>query len=152
MADSHDAQITSAYFVRDVQSADRIWAPTTSSTPLCGTGNQVLGLESNLNPGPAIYVSYVTEMLGTSPALVRNFCTGATRTASTVSHDLGGTSDAVTNLACTPNYPSCGTDAATAPTPSVEIATVQVTVTQQSGYQYSLTAAPRQVGFGGNGA
>lgn len=152
LADSHDAQITSAYFVRDVQSADRIWAPTTSSTPLCGTGNQVLGLESNLNPGPAIYVSYVTEMLGTSPALVRNFCTGATRTASTVSHDLGGTSDAVTNLACTPNYPSCGTDAATAPTPSVEIATVQVTVTQQSGYQYSLTAAPRQVGFGGNGA
>ena len=152
LSDSHDAQITSAYLVRDVQSADRIWAPTAASTPMCGTGNQVLGLESNLNPGPAIYVSYVTETLGPSPALVRNFCTGTTKSTSTVAHDLGSTSDAVVSLTCSQtDATTCSTDAASAPISSVDIATVQITVTEQSGYQYSLTAAPRQSASGSSG-
>lgn len=153
LSDSHDAQITSAYLVRDVQSSFKL--STGPSTPLCGTGNQVLGVESNLNPGPAIYVSYVTEMLGSSPALVRNFCRGGTTpSSSTVAHDLAGTSntDAMVTPTCTLSDSTCVSDAAAGPISSVDVATIEITVTEVSGYEYSLTAAPRQMSLGSYGA
>ena len=153
LSDSHDAQITSAYFVRDVQSSFKL--STGPSTPLCGTGNQVLGVESDLNPGPAIYVSYVTKMLGSSPALVRNFCRGSTTpSASTVAHDLAGISsaDAMVTPTCALSDSTCASDAAAGPIPSVDVASIEITVTEVSGYQYSLTAAPRQISLGSYGA
>src|SRR5262249_54192682 len=63
MSQSHDAQITSTYFVRDVQSATLITTSKTSSSLLCGTGaTQVLGLEwpSSTDPATIVGVSYVT--------------------------------------------------------------------------------------------
>jgi prepilin-type N-terminal cleavage/methylation domain-containing protein len=153
LADSHDAQITSAYFVRDVQSATELWAPTGLSTPLCGTGNQLLGLEWNLAVGTPTYVSYVTKLLGTSPALVRNVCSGTTVSASTVAHDLASLTAAVVSLTCSRSDPTnCASDAAAAPVTSLDVELVQVTVSEQSGYQYMLTAAPRPFGSQGTNA
>ena len=66
ISQSHDAEITSAYFVRDVQSVTLI---STNPSPLCGTGaKQVLGVEwpGGLGPGQMVAVSYVTTLLGTA--------------------------------------------------------------------------------------
>lgn len=142
LSDSHDAQITSAYFVRDVQSASDIY---TGSSLLCGSGTQVLGLEWNVSVGTPTYVSYVTETVGSTPALVRNLCRGATKTFSTVSHDIASTTSASISLTCSAADSSCAADAAKwPPLTSVDLQTVQLQVTETSGYVYTLDAAPRQ--------
>lgn len=141
LADSHDAQITSAYFVRDVESASKVF---TGTALLCGSGTQVLGLEWNLAVGTPTYVSYVTKTVGSAPALVRNLCRGTTTTASTVAHDLGSTTSASVSLTCSAADSTCVSDAASAPLTSVDVQTVQVQVTETSGYVYTLDASPRQ--------
>ena len=142
LSDSHDAQITSAYFVRDVQSAAFI--TTSTNGPLCGTGTQVLGLTWQPTPGSTNYVSYVTQTVG-STLLVRNYCAGATLTTSKVSHGLSSSpGSAAVALTCTPIDRSCSSDAASAQLPAVDIATVLLQVTEASGYQYNLTASPRE--------
>lgn len=140
LSDSHDAQITSEYFVRDVQSADKIF---TGSSLLCGTGSQVLGLEWNLDVGTPTYVSYVTKTVGSGPALVRNLCRGTTNTVSTVAHGLASPSAASASLVCSAADASCVSGAASAPVASVDVQTVQLQVTESSGYAYTLEASPR---------
>ena len=90
LADSHDAQITSAYFVRDVQSASEVSAAPTAicgSTDLLG-GQQLLGLEWTEGSATTFEVSYGVS--ATSPlTLVRVYCQGTnTPVVSTVSHEL----------------------------------------------------------------
>lgn len=78
LADSHDAQLASAYFNRDVQGAKYI---TTSASPLCesagSVGNQILGLEWT-SGSQTIDVSYFVQQ---SPSqLIRYYCSSATPT------------------------------------------------------------------------
>lgn len=89
LGDSSDAQVVAASFTKDVQGATSI---TTSATPLCGSGTQLLGLEWG---GSAdVIVSYVEQQSGTTStyALVRNECdSGFSSTATSsmyLSYDL----------------------------------------------------------------
>lgn len=90
LADSHDSQITSAYFVRDVQSASSVSA---ASTPLCapvGAGHyQLLGLEWTTGTSTTVDVSYFVQQ---SPLqLVRYFCSnGSVVSTSVVSSQVFG--------------------------------------------------------------
>lgn len=153
LTDSHDAQITAAVFVRDVQSASKVAGEL--STPLCGGGTQILGLEWNPTPGTTDFVSYSVGSSVSPPpsppvvpqpwyALYRNFCSSAATTVSTVSHDIVGTGSVAVSFVCSAAYPNCSADASNLPISSVEVATVHVQVSERSGYQYGLTAAPRQ--------
>ena len=146
LSDSHDAQITSAYFVRDVQSTGVL---TTRSSPTwCGSGTQVLGLQWQRNTGSTAIVSYVIGSIGSAPALKRNYCSGSTNTVSTLAHDLASSSAVTVTLTCNPGYltsPSCKTDASGGPTAAREVATVGIAATEKSGFVFNLTAAPRQV-------
>ncbi len=87
VADSGDAQMVSADFVQDVQAAAVL---TTESSPACGSGTQLLGIESNLDSSTNKYdtaISYVLRSQGTTHQLVRNVClngSSATPSASTV--------------------------------------------------------------------
>jgi len=93
LSDSGDAQVVSAYFETDVQSAQQI---TVSNTvPQCGTGSQLLGLEWSLNAQTGLYqtvVSYVETATGSTYSLLRQYCSSgisSTPTTSTVvSSDL----------------------------------------------------------------
>ena len=70
VGDSNDELVSSAYFNKDVQSAQQI---ETTATPACGsTGLQLLGLEWDLNTTTTTYetvVSYVQTTTGTTTSL-----------------------------------------------------------------------------------
>jgi type II secretory pathway pseudopilin PulG len=96
ISDSADAQIVSNIFEKDVGSADLVTTNSLSS-PQCGSGTQLLGLEWNLNQSTSTYetvVSYdtVTTGSGSNENLVRMSCTsGASVTptsSSVVSYDI----------------------------------------------------------------
>ena len=72
LAESHDAQITSTYFGRDVQNSTQITTGTTVGDRLCGSGGtQVLGL---VGDGGTSAISYVTVTVGGVPVLLREYC------------------------------------------------------------------------------
>lgn len=80
VADSHDAQISSAYFARDVESATLVSTSTTSSLcPSTGT-SQLLGL-SWTQGDQLINVSYGLSSGTTMPLLQRRYCVGTTETS-----------------------------------------------------------------------
>jgi prepilin-type N-terminal cleavage/methylation domain-containing protein len=150
LADSHNAQFTANYYVRDVQTAQRI---TTGPTiPLCGTtGTQVLGLEWQPTPATTTFVSYVYVTTSTRE-IIRNFCSSpaSTPTTSVVSHN------ASTTIPPNPSQPtlassSCPSSANSSLVPSFCWKTVTLLVTEQSGFTYSLTASPRRPPPGGGG-
>ena len=91
ISDSADAQVVSANFQKDVESAEMITTQP-SSTPQCGTGTQLLGLEWNQQG--TVYeniVSYVKVNNGSTSSLVRQYCTNGSTTptsTSTVSSDI----------------------------------------------------------------
>jgi prepilin-type N-terminal cleavage/methylation domain-containing protein len=161
ISQSHDSQITSTYFVRDVQSSTMI---TTSSSPICGpAATQVLGVEW---PGPSaqgtVAVSYVTTTIGTppSPVLQRWYCPNAAEptafTTTTLAHDLGSGSASVV-VSCSTYDARCSTDAgASAGVSALDISSVELDVTDElppsggtgfveavSPFPFSLTAVPR---------
>lgn len=83
LGDSSDAQMLAASFTKDVQGATSI---TTSATPLCGSGTQLLGLEWG---GSTEVISYVEQPQGTGSTytLVRNVCdSGPSSTASSTTY------------------------------------------------------------------
>lgn len=99
LSNSADSQAVEASFRTDVQSAARLTTNPSTLTTQCGPGNQLLGLEWNLDPSTHVYqnvVSYVsvpvTSGSTTTYSLVRQACTlGASTTAgstTTVSSDL----------------------------------------------------------------
>lgn len=148
LAESHDTQITSAFFVRDVQSSLEL---ETNSSPVCGTGTQLLGLTWNVG-ATAIEVSYVKTTVDSVPAVVRNFCSGSSPVSkSTVSHNMSGTTPPTTTLSCNTSVDlanACSTDANSGLISTVRINTVEIDVTETSGYVYKLIASPRR--FTGN--
>src|SRR5271170_1380776 len=85
ISDSADAQVVSANYQKDVESAEMITTQP-SSTPQCGTGTQVLGLEWNLQG--TVYeniVSYVKVDNGSTSSLVRQYCTNGSTTPTSTS-------------------------------------------------------------------
>ena len=95
--DSNDAQATSAFFVRDVESAATVYTGTTDAKWfLCGNGTQVLGLQWTI-PGTTTHaeVSYNVPNWGTWPpapgsaSLIRYFCTSSgTSTQTIIARDV----------------------------------------------------------------
>jgi len=149
ISDSHDAQLTSTYFVRDVQGATQF---ETNSTALCvqtsaahTSYTQVLGLEwpSTTLPPPAVAsVSYVYESGGTAPPiLVRWYCSGATTTPSTVAHGLTGTP-----TVCVRTSSGCITSSSLEPLLTAGVTVINISVPDTtSGFSYNQLAAPRIV-------
>lgn len=88
LSNSADAEITSTYFVRDVQSASKV---STNPAPVCsppGAGpDQVLGLQWTTSTGTTVDISYYVQQ---SPlALVRYYCSNSTfASTSVVSRDV----------------------------------------------------------------
>ena len=99
LADSHDAQLTSAQFVRDVHGAQWVSTSTTSLCP-AGGGRQILGLGWKDSSGTAFNVTYgLPSSLGSPPQLIRRFCAGpSAEVDSTVAHDV---------FSCPATQPTC---------------------------------------------
>jgi hypothetical protein len=143
LGDSQDAQVVSANYVQDVQSALQI--TTSRSATQCGKGAQLLGLAWNLNTTTNTYqtvVSYSEVHKGTIYLLRRDLCTnGASSTATsatTISFDIAQ------NLAPPTIAPgSVNTLAAAGWTSTQPVTNVSFSITEpQSGYTYSLSAIP----------
>ena len=141
---SADAQVVSANFQKDVEGADMITTQP-SSTPQCGTGTQLLGLEWNQQG--TVYqniVSYVKVDNGSTSSLVRQYCTNGSTTptsTSTISSDILQSQTQSAPVVITPA--STNASAAAGWTPTAGITGVTFTTTEPaSGYSYTLTAVP----------
>lgn len=169
LGDSHDAQITSANFVRDIQGAQFL---STNTTPFCGGGSQVLGLSWLSSDGTKQeVVSYSTRSLGTGGStevfqnariqrfsLVRSFCSSGNNPIAsntvTVAHDLQDPAVAplVVNLVCNTKTDPANDCAKTAQTATVgsfstlNVASAQIEVTELSGFHFTLKGSPRAWG------
>ena len=144
ISDSADAQVVSANFQKDVESAEMITTQP-SSTPQCGTGTQLLGLEWNQQG--TVYeniVSYVKVDNGSTSSLVRQYCTNGSTTptsTSTISSDIPQNQTQSAPVVITPA--SINASAAAGWTSTVGIAGVTFATTEPaSGYSYTLTAVP----------
>lgn len=107
LSNSHDAQLTSAYFVRDAQAAQYVSA---SSTPLCTPGGvgsyQLVGFEWSTTSNSTDDVSYF--ILQSPLEMVRYFCVNGTyKSTSVVSHDVFAGVPVGTLIA--PSYTCTGT-------------------------------------------
>ena len=188
LVDTGSAQVVSSVFLKDVQSAALI--TEYPATPQCQSAaspapaqTQLLGLAWSGGPVPSssgslpssysTYVSYVTENIGGSISLLRQFCSGFSTTASTttiVATNLdvaGTTAPAITCVSatdCLGNIPPTGPGVPPGsgvwiPTTEIKNVTFQVVDLVQSGsgtsttpFQFTLTATPRIFGGSGGGS
>jgi prepilin-type N-terminal cleavage/methylation domain-containing protein len=144
---SGDAQVVSAYFVKDVESAAYLTTNQNSAATQCGSGTQLLGLEWSFNQTTGNYstvVSYVEQSNGTatSYSLVRQVCTsGASSTPSssnTISSDIP-------NGQLSPSISPSGGNSASAWVSTVGITSVRFDITEPgtTTFAYTLVAVPR---------
>jgi prepilin-type N-terminal cleavage/methylation domain-containing protein len=164
LTDTGDAQVTSSTFLKDVQSST--WL-TTSSTAECGSGIQLLGLawDGSASANAQSIVSYVAvaNAGSSSYSLYRQICTsGASATPSgtvTIATDVSPNEVSpplplVIN--CVSSHSDCATTAASSWASTVNVTSVQLTVTETrsliagSGlpFTFVLTATPRLLGEG----
>lgn len=143
VSDSGDAQVVSANYVSDVESALRITTDPTAAQ--CGPGTQLLGLESGYNAitnSYATVITYAEVASGASFELVRDVCTNGpspTPTSfTTISLDIaqGQASPTIvpsgTNIAASTDWVSIQT-----------VSSVTFPITEPlSNYSYTLTAIP----------
>jgi len=139
LADSGDAQVVSANFVKDVQSAMQM---TTGPTFSCGSGTQLLGLEWN---NFQTIVSYAEVQNGTTYSLVRNYCTtgaaSSPTSAFTISYDLPS-AQADPSVTCEVTVNNCAAVNSTWIS-AQGVTGVKFAITQpKSNYSYALTAVP----------
>ncbi len=152
IADSADAQVVSSTYLRDVQSALMITTQS-SSSPQCGTGNQLLGLEWNgtLASGFQTIVSYdslaTTSGSTTTYSLVRQYCAYGSTTPSsteTIAQDISSPSTQLppcySSTTCTPTSSTTAGWITTAGVPAVKLAVVE----PLSKFSYALNATPRE--------
>jgi hypothetical protein len=144
LSDSGDAQVTSAYFEKDVQSALQL--TVSSGAPQCGSGNQLLGLEWSLNQQTGTYstvVSYVETPTGSTYSLLRQFCSSGVATTPTTSTTVA--SDLLVSQP-PPNI-SPSADATTASQGWISTQSVTkvnfVLTEPKSNYTYALAAVPK---------
>jgi hypothetical protein len=164
LADSQDAHITTTYFTRDIQDSRSL---AVGESPVCGSSTQHLGLTTGTDTVTSA-MSLGTRTIGPSFVLVRDFCSGGgSPNESVLAHDVKQASVAVcepdgtcmksvvapdptsgietTNVQLCPSAGSCQNMANANPAPlvSTSVKSVEITVTEQSGYQYTLSASPR---------
>jgi prepilin-type N-terminal cleavage/methylation domain-containing protein len=147
VTDSVDSQISSEFYVRDVQSATLVTLTKSATTPsVCGTGTRLLVSlawpSGSGNPTGKTVVSYWTESGGTT--LVREACkTGSTRPSTTTSRDFSSTISPA-HVACVSGKPTCATTATRTWVPAQWVSNVTVAVAEPKGkYRYNLSASPR---------
>jgi prepilin-type N-terminal cleavage/methylation domain-containing protein len=159
---SVDAQITSAYFVRDVESAlyltttetptSAAWPTTAGKTTICGTGTTLivsLAWPSGQQPihTSATVVSYWKL---TNNVLERELCKGGATPSTSITSRGYLSPFAHALLSCIASQPTCGTGAATTWVPAKWVSAVTLAVAESVGkYDYSLTASPRASSGGG---
>jgi prepilin-type N-terminal cleavage/methylation domain-containing protein len=147
LADTADAQVVSANYENDVQSATYITTYSGAPGSQCGTGTQLLGLEWNPDPNqPGKFdtvVSYVEVQNGTAYSLVRNYCSSGfspgASSSTTLSYDLPASQAAPSIL------PSSVANLASSNwTPASAVTTVTFPIIEpKSTYPYTLVAVPQ---------
>jgi prepilin-type N-terminal cleavage/methylation domain-containing protein len=156
LTDTGGAQVVSSTFIKDVQGAEEI---STQTTPACGSGTQLLGLEWGLNQGTGKYqtvVSYNAVGASSPYLLERQNCqlVGSTLT-------LTGTTMLETDLAANTVYPclhspsvgSACPGSTTSWTAASGVAAVTYTLNLSSPTTtLLLTATPRAWSSGSGGA
>jgi hypothetical protein len=162
LSDSASAQITSAFYVRDVQSAGYVTTTSASTPSQCGSGTTlVLGLSWGNPTAGGTVVSYWENPTPGNPTpatndLVRLYCTGGSTTPSsmtTVAHGLVTSSGIRAAIA-----PSGDSTAAAANWTSVSgISGIALQALESSTtFNFNLLAVPRgssaTIGNGGNPA
>lgn len=149
LAETHDAQITSAYFVRDVQGAQLLTTASAVASEVCAQSGQsvtqqLLGLEWDSG---GVKVSYVEATVGTASEILRNFCANGTVSTSTIVYNVSSVTGPT--LACNTtlntNDTTCQSDSASALISTVRVLKVKIDVTGTSGFKYELIASPRQL-------
>ena len=150
VTDSVDSQISSEFYVRDVQSATLVTLSASAKAPtICGSGTTLLVSLAwpSGSTSTGTVVSYWTESGGTT--LVRQACkTGSPRPSTTTSRNF---SSAISRaiVSCVPGKPRCATPATPASAthtwvPAQWVSAVTVAVAQVKGkYRYNLSATPR---------
>jgi prepilin-type N-terminal cleavage/methylation domain-containing protein len=143
ISDSGDAQVVSANYVPDVTGALRI--TTDPTTTQCGSGTQLLGLESDYSATTNSYsdvITYAEVETGSTYELVRDFCANGPSakpsSVRTISLDI-------TKNELPPTISPSGTNVAASQgwisTQTVTSVTFPVTE-PLSNYSYTLTAIP----------
>lgn len=164
LTDSAGAQIVSSAFLKDVQSAALL--TTQSSPPQCQSAlasppaqTQLLGLAWN-GSGSSInnyqtYVSYVTELDGTTNSLVRQSCSAGNTTASSTSiiaTNVDATQTKAPTITCAPSSICSTSDPSKVwiPAKGVTLVSLQAFGVVHSGsgtsstpFTYTLSATPR---------
>ena len=143
LSDSGDAQVVSAYYETDVQSAQQITISNTA--PECGTGSQLLGFEWSFNPQTSAYqtvVSYVEKATGSTYSLIRQYCSSGISTtptsSTTISSDLLNSQPPPVISPLTAN-----TAASTGWISAQSVTKVAFVITEpKSNYTYTLAAVP----------
>jgi hypothetical protein len=146
LSDTADAQVIKANYQNDVQSASYITTSSTS-TPQCGTGLQLLGLESNLDTSTGNFqtvVSYVEKQVGSTYSLVRQYCANENNATpaftSTIANNLSG-GQAPPVVTCSATATSC--NPTTAWTDAKGITSVAWTINApNSNFTYTLVSVP----------
>jgi hypothetical protein len=145
LSDSGDAQIVSAHYISDVQGSLELTTDATATQ--CGTGTQLLGLESNQNATTGVWetvVSYSEVNHGKTNWLQRDYCThgasGSPTSTETVSFDIAANEAPPTVTGSAPDTAALASDEWIS---TSTITNVDFTITEpQSGYTYSLSAIP----------
>lgn len=144
ISDSANSQILSAYFIKDVQSADQVNTQT-SSSPQCGTGTQLLGLTWNSSQTIISYIiSSGTNGTTTTYSLVRQKCTAGNSTpvsSTTLISDIAS-NQPPPSIACSATAQSCAASTSWISTAGVSGVTFNI-LELASNYSFSLTATPR---------
>ncbi len=151
VTDSVDSQISSEFYVRDVQSATLVTLSASAKAPtICGTGTKMLvslAWPSGSTSTGKTVVSYWAESGGTT--LVRQACrTGSPRPSTTTSRNFSSAISRA-NVACVSGKLKCATPTTPASAthtwvPAQWVSAVTVAVAEPKGkYRYNLSATPR---------
>lgn len=148
-SDSHDAQLTSTYFVRDVQSASLV---STSGSTFCGRSSYLLGLAWYQQPSDTTITSESVYAL-TNGLLTRTTC-GGTSGTETLAHDwnpqtsANGSVTATVTVFCSDGSRTCADSPTPIPTTTTNSNKASVNqiaihvVENRSGYTFRLNASP----------
>jgi hypothetical protein len=149
LSDSGDAQTVSANFGKDVQSASSLIAPSLGapvgqSPATCGTGTEVISLQSE---NGQIEISYVEVPAGTLHQLVRNLCQGGSTTPVTsavVAYDVPTGQTATVTCASTAAAECTGATSVTNSWISAaDVTGVTLNITApESDFPYTVVALP----------
>jgi prepilin-type N-terminal cleavage/methylation domain-containing protein len=152
VAESHDTQMMTAWFPRDVNGATSIWggAPLAGTKPVCtppvGTTRTVLTMLSG-DPTLPLLTSYVVVKTGTLFQLVRTVCQGANvpQGPVIVVHNLAAELPLAVPAvpSATATCPPTACPPAAKPAPASQPDTVTLTVTELSGFTFQVTGQSR---------